>query len=92
MDNSITSTEQRVSELSSALKHASNLCTPITLGTQAYSDFTVESGFASATNSAVAINLLVRQIAEHVDGLLNSAASMFANTDSAIAIDILEKL
>jgi hypothetical protein len=92
MDNSIVSTEQRVSELSSALQSATALIKPLKLGNTAYSDFTVEGGFSSATNSAVTMNDLVRQIGVHVDSLLNSAAAMFVDTDSAIATKVLEEL
>jgi hypothetical protein len=92
VNNSINSVEQRVVALSSALRDSGNLCTPIRLGISAFSDFSVEAGFSSATNNANTLNNMVRQIAVHVDDLLNSAASMFAETDAAIATELLAEL
>jgi len=92
VNDSINSTEQRVSELSSALRTAGNLCTPIRLVVSTFSDFSVEHGFSAATNDANTLNNMVRQIAIHVDSLLNSAAAMFADTDAAIATEVLAEL
>jgi hypothetical protein len=92
MSERIVSSEQRVAQLSSALKNASELCKPPKLGVVAYSTFSVEAGFSSASGSANTMNDLVRQIGVHVSGLLDSAAAMFADTDSALAVKVLKDL
>jgi hypothetical protein len=88
----INSSEQKVTDLSVALKSATSRLTPIRLGVIANSDFTVETGFAAVTSSANSMHILVRDIGRHVDGLLNSAESLFADTDAAIALNVLESL
>jgi len=85
----ISSSKQTAENLASALQGAASSCAINCPPYYAHSDCAVEGGHASARGNAVVLAGHIQTILDNDATLLLAAANMFANTDAAIATDIL---